>query len=118
MSTAALVMGILAVVSALSSGLGFVFGSLGIIFALLSRKEYIFDKMSRTGLALSIIGTVASIVALVVSAVALYKSPDLLQDTLKQFSTMYGYESTEELMEDFGYSFDFDSISDDGGYKL
>ena len=48
MSTAALIMGLIAIISTFTSGMGFVFGSLGIIFALLSRREYTMDKMAQT----------------------------------------------------------------------
>lgn len=122
MATAALIMGLIAIISTFSSGMGFIFGALGITFALLSRREYTMDKMAHAGLILSIIGTIASIITLVFSIIMIYKNPDIIDQTMEQFYSMYGYENTDDLFEDpentYGFGFDFGDTSNEGGFKL
>lgn len=124
MATAALVMGLIAIISTFSTGMGFIFGALGIIFALLSRRERTMEKMALAGLILSIIGTVASIVTITFSAIMLYKNPDLITETMEQFYEIYGYENTDDLFGNFGETddynlgFDFENTPNDGGFKL
>lgn len=124
MATAALVMGLVAIISTFSTGMGFIFGALGIIFALLSRRQYTMDKMALSGLILSIIGSVASIITIIFSVIMIYKNPEIIDQTMEQIYEIYGYENTDDLFEDldipedYGFGFDFDNTSNEGGFKL
>ena len=122
MTSAALIMGLIAIISTFSTGMGFIFGALGITFALLSRREYTMDKMALAGFILSIIGTVASLIMLVFSIIMLAKNPDLIDQTMEQFYEMYGYEDTDDLLGDseetYDFGFDFDTTTNEGGFKL
>ena len=124
MATAALVMGLVAIISTFSTGMGFIFGALGIIFALLSRRQYTMDKIALSGLILSIIGSVASIITIIFSVIMIYKNPEIIDQTMEQLYEIYGYENTDDLFEDldipedYGFGFDFDNTSNEGGFKL
>ena len=124
MATAALVMGLVAIISTFSTGMGFIFGALGIIFALLSRRQYTMDKMALSGLILSIIGSVASIITIIFSVIMIYKNPEIIDQTMEQIYEIYGYENTDDLFEDldipedYDFGFDFDNTSNEGGFKL
>lgn len=61
MATASLVMGILGLVTCCCYYGAFVFGGLGILFALLSRTEEHFRGKAKTGLALSVAGIVLAL---------------------------------------------------------
>jgi len=124
MATAAFVMGLIAIISTFSTGMGFIFGALGIIFALLSRRQYTMDKMALSGLILSIIGSVASIITIIFSVIMIYKNPEIIDQTMEQIYEIYGYENTDDLFEDldipedYDFGFDFDNTSNEGGFKL
>jgi len=124
MATAAFVMGLIAIISTFSTGMGFIFGALGIIFALLSRRQYTMDKMALSGLILSTIGPVASIITIIFSVIMIYKNPEIIDQTMEQIYEIYGYENTDDLFEDldipedYDFGFDFDNTSNEGGFKL
>ena len=65
MATASLVMGILSLVCCWCGYVGIAFGSLGIIFALLSKRDEPMSGQAKTGLTLSIIGLALAVVAIV-----------------------------------------------------
>ena len=65
MATASLVMGILSLVCCWCGYVGIAFGSLGIIFALLSKRDEPMSGQAKTGLTLSIIGLVLAVIAIV-----------------------------------------------------
>lgn len=68
MATASLVMGILAMMTGCCCYVGLVFGSLGILFALLSRVEGPMEGQARAGLILS--GIVVAFILLILGAFA------------------------------------------------
>lgn len=70
MATASLVMGILSIVFTCCCCGGFIFGSLGIIFALLSRVDHTMEGRAKAGLITSIIGMVLTVILFFVLIVA------------------------------------------------
>ena len=69
MATASLVMGILSLICCCCGYAGIVFGALGIVFALLSKKDGPMCSQAKTGLTLSIIGLVLAVVSIVLALV-------------------------------------------------
>lgn len=76
MAAASLVMGILAVVTCCCYYGGFIFGGLGILFALLSKTEEKFCGQAKAGLALSAAGVVMALLAGIIFFLVLYGSQD------------------------------------------
>lgn len=104
MAIASLVMGIIGLVMSCCVYPAIIFGSLAIIFALLSRGgEMTTNGYAKAGLILGIIGIVCGILFLIYSLVTVFS----------QFGSFEGYmHYVEELMEEMGYpdpygSYDF-----------
>lgn len=100
MSTAALVMGILSLPSICILGIGgFIFGGLGILFAVLSRDSTPMETNAKIGLGLSIAGIVLScIIFLIIIGISTFQtitSPD----NFRQFQIPY--ENEQLPFEDF-----------------
>lgn len=107
MVAASLVMGILSLLLT-CCGLSYVFGALGIIFALLSRKNGPMDPQAKIGIGLSIAGSVLGIVIIVV---ALLQDPSYYMDALKEYQQFYNeYENDDDYYD--GY----DDYDDYGNY--
>ena len=106
MVAAALVMGILSLLLT-CCGLSYVFGALGIIFALLSRKEGSMDPQAKIGMGLSITGSVIGIVIIIV---ALLQDPSYYMDILKEYEQFYN-----EYENDGDYDI-YDDYNDYGNY--
>lgn len=70
MATASLVLGILSIVFTCCCCGGFIFGSLGIIFALLSRVDHTMEGRAKAGLITGIIGMVLTVILFFVLIVA------------------------------------------------
>lgn len=106
MVAAALVMGILSLLLT-CCGLSYVFGALGIIFALLSRKEGSMDPQAKIGMGLSITGSVIGIMIIIV---ALLQDPSYYMDILKEYEQFYN-----EYENDGDYD-NYDDYNDYGNY--
>lgn len=65
MATASMVLGIIGIVTVCCCG-GFIFGSLGIGFALLSKVDSTFEKRGKIGLITGIIGLVLSVILIII----------------------------------------------------
>lgn len=87
-AVAALVMGIVSLLL-MCCGLGFVTGSLGILFAILSRKNVRMSTQAKVGMGLSIAGFVISFVLFFF---ALFMYSDVYKDVLQQYDDFY-YET-------------------------
>lgn len=98
MAVASLVMGILSIVL-LCCGFSFVVGSLGIVFALLSRTQSGMDTQAKVGLGLSIGGSVISIL----SVLFLLVSNDVYKDIRDEYEHFY-----QEYDNDYNYDYDYD----------
>ena len=112
MVTASLVMGILSLLLT-CCGLSYVFGALGIIFALLSRKNGPMDPQAKIGMGLSIAG---SVLGIVIIAVALLQDPSYYMNALKEYQQFYNeYENDDNYddhdnFEDYGNYDDYDDF--------
>ncbi len=107
-ATASLVCGVISLFGAFCC-LPFVFGALGIIFALLSKKgKQGFSTAARSGLICSVIGTVVavtlSIFMVFYSYTEVFKNPEVMEEFKdsyrKQYEQIYNQELPQE-MEDF-----------------
>lgn len=108
-ATAAMVMGIVSLVVTCCGG-SFIFGALGIIFAMLSRKEKKLETQAKTGLILSIIGSVAGI-ALIIASFVMMQTPEY-QDIMEEYQRFYNeYEEDGDEYQDFD-DFDFDDFDE------
>lgn len=97
MAIASLFMGILSIVM-MCCGFSFFFGALGILFALLSRKEKAMDPQAKIGLGLSIGGTVMSLVLIIV---ALAGNSSYYSDFIKEYQRFYNeYEDESPFPSD------------------
>lgn len=103
MVTAALVMGILSVVL-MCCGLSYVFGALGIIFALLSRKDGPMDSQAKIGLGLSIAG---SVIGTIIVIFAFASNLPYYTELLKEYQNFY-YDYSNGKYSDFENFDDFD----------
>lgn len=103
MVTAALVMGILSVVL-MCCGLSYVFGALGIIFALLSRKDGPMDSQAKIGLGLSIAG---SVIGTVIVIFAFASNLPYYTELWKEYQDFY-YDYSNGKYSDFDNFDDFD----------
>ncbi len=109
-ATAALVMGILSLVSLCTFIGPLVFGSLGIIFGVLSRRP---NQKTATetivGLITSGIGCVISLVlsaGVLFSAFSMLTDPDYRQELNETSEKVYGVTFDEMVEEIYGYTFD------------
>ena len=123
MAVAALTMGILSLVFMIM-GMSLPFAALGIMFALLSRREENMPTQSKVGMGLSIAGCVLGIIFLVTMIIAALHSDtmqdiingNITEDELEEYIEYYLGEDLDEdfdmdpneLFQDFG-----DDISDD-----
>ena len=81
MAIASLVMGILSLVLCCCFGIGsIVLGALGIIFAILSRKEKPMETMAKVGLGLSIGGVIIGLIIAVFFFISMLTSDDVQSD--------------------------------------
>lgn len=87
MAAASLVMGILSVVL-ICCGFSFCFGALGIIFALLSRRNGPMEPQAKAGLGLSIGGTVIGIALIIFLTIGNSQYSEILQE-YKRFYNEY-----------------------------
>ena len=98
-ATASLVMGILALVTLCTIYLPIVFGSLSIIFAVLSKgNERKICGLSCAGIITSVSGIVFSIITIVTTIALLYSNPDFYQE--------YKDEMNRILSEQYGITYD------------
>ena len=98
-ATASLVMGILALVTLCTIYLPIVFGSLSIIFAVLSKgNERKISGLSCAGIITSVSGIVFSIITIVTTIALLYSNPDFYQE--------YKDEMNRILSEQYGITYD------------
>lgn len=85
MTTAALTLGILAISTALFTGIGgIIFGGLGILTALLSHGKSPMKKAAKTGILLSIIGIIAGLFITIFTLTALISSYQISTDQFTQ----------------------------------
>lgn len=103
MAVASLTMGILSLVFIIT-GMSFVFGSLGILFALLTRNEKPMCGQAKTGLILSVVGTIAGI-ALIIYMATSTPFLDIMTDIFN--------ENTEYLEDDMDDYFDEHHFNED-----
>ncbi|MBQ8821808.1 MAG: hypothetical protein IJZ82_04140 [Lachnospiraceae bacterium] len=109
-STAALLMGILSLISLCTIIGPLVFGSLGIIFAVLAHRQN--QKMGAEtiiGIVTSAIGCGLSVLLLVVSLVAgitMLADPTYREELNKMTEEVYGYSFDELMEETYGYTLD------------
>lgn len=114
--TAAMIMGIISLLVTCCGG-SFVFGALGITFALLSRQSHgsKLESQAKTGLILSIIGFVAGII-ITIGSFAMLFSPEN-QEIFQQYQKFYyEFDDAPDEYEDFNNfgEFDFDEFYFDG----
>lgn len=114
MAVASLVMGILSLLL-ICCGASYCVGALGILFALLSRKEGPMESQASIGLGLSITGSIGGIVLLIY---ALVSNPTYVSDFLREYQKFYQeYENQNSDgfdLDDFNYG----NFADDGyAYK-
>lgn len=109
-SKASLIMGVLALLTIATGVLPLIFGSLGILFAILSRRKGTpLDTAALWGSVTSVIGLCIAIVMFVITIIML---PTLLKDPayreqLNSFShSMYGTSFDEVLEESWGIDLD------------
>lgn len=120
MAIASLVMGILSVVL-LCCGFSFFFGALGILFALLSRKDSPMESQAKVGLGLSIGGTVVGLLLLIV---AFAGNASYYSDFMKEYQRFYNeyedYNMDDSYpgLEDFGDFQDWYYEAPDSGDSL
>lgn len=115
-ATAAMIMGIISLLITCCGG-SFVFGALGITFALLSRQSHSskLESQAKTGLILSIIGFVAGII-ITIGSFAMLFSPEN-QEIFQQYQKFYyEFDDAPDEYEDFNNfgEFDFDEFYFDG----
>ncbi len=108
MAVASLTMGILSLVSIIT-GMSFVFGALGFLFALLARKEEPMCGQAKTGLVLSIVGLIAGI-ALIIYVVISTPFLDIMTNIFNE-----NPEYLEENIDDYfdEHYFNEDYLEDD-----
>lgn len=124
MAVASMVVGIASIVSLCCGGFGIPLGALGIIFALLSRRQRHMDTQAKVGLGLSI-GSLALTFLFVILCVVFLVSSGIITQMIRimqkyDLSTESGIEEFMEEWEDYIYSGDYyrndsDSWSDTPG---
>ena len=113
-STASLVMGIISLLL-VCCGVSYVFGALGIIFAVLSRKGRRMDSQARFGLGLSIAG---SVIGLIVLIVVLVGNSAYFFNVMQQYDQYYnngGYGNGNHHYYDYYGSDDYYDYFEDFG---
>lgn len=123
MAVAAMSLGIASIVLLCCGGGGFPVGALGIIFALLSRRDRHMNTQAKVGLGLSIGGIVLSILTVIASFVILFASgtfTDMLEMMNRyDMTTESGMEEFLEDWEDYMYEGSYsDELLPDGGTNL
>ncbi|NCB93839.1 MAG: DUF4190 domain-containing protein [Clostridia bacterium] len=125
---ASLVMGILSIVL-ICCGFSFFFGALGILFAILSRREGKMEAQAKVGLGLSIAGTV---LGLVIILIALFGSSEYYKTFINEYERFYNeYEDNynsdgsmedipdiQEYLERYGNGNDWNTQLPDSGESL
>jgi hypothetical protein len=95
--TASLVMGILSIVL-ICCGFSFFVGALGVLFALLSRRDGKMGAQAKIGLGLSIAGSIIGI-AIIIFSIATYKFSDVWQE-YEKFYYQYDNENPDAGLPD------------------
>lgn len=111
-STASLVMGIISLLL-VCCGFSYVFGALGIIFAILSRKGRRMDSQARFGLGLSIAGSVIGLIVLIVVLVGNSTYISIMQQ-YDQYYGNGGYGDGNRHYSDDDYDDYYDYFDDFG----
>lgn len=118
MVTASMIMGIISVLL-ICCGISYFFGALGIIFALLSRRDGPMESQAKVGLCLSIAGAVGGIILLVVTIVANFSTYQNLYQELEKYYLEDNYDEYEDFFDNYdNYLEEFnqnDSIHSDSG---
>ena len=118
MVTASMIMGIISVLL-ICCGISYFFGALGIIFALLSRRDGPMESQAKVGLGLSLAGAVGGIILLVVTIVANFSTYQNLYQELEKYYLEDNYDEYEDFFDNYdNYLEEFnqnDSIHSDSG---
>ena len=110
-SVASLVMGIISLLL-VCCGISYVFGALGIVFAILSRTAgKKMDSQASIGLGLSIAGSVIGIIVLIVYFVGNFAFISNTIQNLEDYPQFYGSEGYEDYFDDY-----FDDYGSYGNY--
>lgn len=102
--TLSLISGITAIVSALSIFFPFIFGGLGILFALLSKGNDVqMTGRAKAGLATSILGMVISAFILIASCIIVFSNPEGRDLFLEEYNRAYEQQYGTSFEEDFDW---------------
>lgn len=101
-ATAALIMGILSLTMTFS-GLSFILAPLGILFAVLSRKEEPMESPAKIGMGLSVAGLILGFIMVIIATFSLIQFTT--NGTLQNNETYQ--EFYEEFMEEYDDSFEY-----------
>lgn len=109
-ATASLIMGILAVLTLCTIYLPIVFGSLSIIFAVLSKgSQQRMAGASHAGIMLSLMGITLSVVTIVTTVFLLLTNPNIYQEYKKELNTIFSQQygiTYDEFMEQYQQNFE------------
>ncbi|MGN0251498.1 MAG: hypothetical protein ACI4EH_09110 [Oliverpabstia sp.] len=100
MVTASMIMGIISVLL-ICCGISYFFGALGIIFALLSRKDGPMESQAKVGLGLSIAGAMGGIILLVVTIVTNFSTYQNLYQELEKYYLEDDYDEYEDFLDNY-----------------
>lgn len=113
MAVASLVMGILSVVL-ICCGFSFCFGALGIIFALLSRRNGPMDPQAKAGLGLSIGGTVIGIAMILFLTIGNSQYSEIMQEYERFYNEYEDDYYEDDIFENYYENLPFEnSFPDD-----